>query len=147
MEKKAFRHFSMRAAMLLLTLIFAFAGAQTAWAIKTEKTVYTISCSNTGIRISGGGSQTDSWIVSNGTWAADDSHNLANGITVKPNANVRNQNGSLQTLSSTTFTFTAPSNGNIAITSVTFKKVSSDVSATSNSEPGTTYTVTLASST
>ena len=32
MEKKAFRHFSMRAAMLLLTLIFAFAGAQTAWA-------------------------------------------------------------------------------------------------------------------
>ena len=32
MEKKAFRHFSMRAAVLLLTLIFAFAGAQTAWA-------------------------------------------------------------------------------------------------------------------
>ena len=32
MEKKAFRHFSMRAAMLLLTLIFAFAGAQTTWA-------------------------------------------------------------------------------------------------------------------
>ena len=31
MEKKAFRHFSMRAAMLLLTLIFAFAGAQTGW--------------------------------------------------------------------------------------------------------------------
>ena len=31
MEKKAFRHFSMRAAMLLLTLIFAFAGAQTTW--------------------------------------------------------------------------------------------------------------------
>ena len=30
MEKKAFRHFSMRAA-LLLTLIFAFAGAQTGW--------------------------------------------------------------------------------------------------------------------
>ena len=36
MEKKAFRHFSMRAAMLLLTLIFAFAGAQTAWAQSTE---------------------------------------------------------------------------------------------------------------
>ena len=30
MEKKAFRHFSMRAA-LLLALIFAFAGAQTGW--------------------------------------------------------------------------------------------------------------------
>ena len=147
MEKKAFRHFSMRAAMLLLTLIFAFAGAQTTWAIKTETTDYTINCSNTGIHISGGGSQTDTWIATNGYWVANDSHNLANGITVKPNANVRSQNGSLQTLSSTTFTFTAPSNGNIAITNVVFKSAQNEVSATSHSEPGTTYTVTLASST
>ena len=133
--------------MLLLTLIFAFAGAQTAWAFKAETTDYTINCSNTGIRISGGGSQTDTWIATNGYWVANDSHNLANGITVKPNANVRCQNGSLQTLSSTTFTFTAPSNGNIAITNVVFKSAQNEVSATSHSEPGTTYTVTLASST
>ena len=133
--------------MLLLALIFAFAGVQTAWAFKAETTDYTINCSNTGIRISGGGSQTDTWIATNGYWVANDSHNLANGITVKPNANVRSQNGSLQTLSSTTFTFTAPSNGNIAITNVVFKSAQNEVSATSHSEPGTTYTVTLASST
>ena len=146
MRPKPIRMFS-RAAMLLLTLIFAFAGAQTAWAFKAETTDYTINCSNTGIRISGGGSQTDTWIATNGYWVANDSHNLANGITVKPNANVRSQNGSLQTLSSTTFTFTAPSNGNIAITNVVFKSAQNEVSATSHSEPGTTYTVTLASST
>jgi len=146
MRPKPIRLFS-RAAMLLLALIFAFAGAQTAWAFKAETTDYTINCSNTGIRISGGGSQTDTWIATNGYWVANDSHNLANGITVKPNANVRSQNGSLQTLSSTTFTFTAPSNGNIAITNVVFKSAQNEVSATSHSEPGTTYTVTLASST
>lgn len=146
MRPKPIRMFS-RAAMMLLALIFAFAGAQTAWAFKAETTDYTINCSNTGIRISGGGSQTDTWIATNGYWVANDSHNLANGITVKPNANVRSQNGSLQTLSSTTFTFTAPSNGNIAITNVVFKSAQNEVSATSHSEPGTTYTVTLASST
>ncbi len=133
-----------RAAVLLLVMLFTTA---TAWAIKTETPVsYTIQRVNTTFSIKlAGSSVTDSWITTTPNWAENDSHELANGMTVKPSETVAWSQISLHTWSSTTFTFTAPSN--IAITGVTFKNSNADVSVSSHSEPGPTYTVTLAEST
>jgi len=123
--------------------------ATTAWAFKTETAVtYTVSYSNSTITIRNGSTTTASWTAkSSGVahyWKANDSHNLSSGMTVKPSADVSVTGGSPATTTSTTFTFTT--SGNTAITGVTFKNGNNDVAASStSSEPGTTFTVTLAS--
>ena len=132
----------MRAAMMLLMMLLTTA---TAWAFKTETpTLYTISRNSHTFSISPG----SKWDTTNAIWAANDGHALDNGITIAPDLDVSYQNTVLQITRETTFTFTVPNNLKIAITSVVFKDASgNEVSATSHSEPGTTYTVTLASGT
>ena len=137
---------AMRAAMMLALMVLT---TMTAWAFKTEAPVtYTVSCniSDNTITIMNGSTTTASWTATTSGverhWVTNDIHNLSNGMTIKPSADIHVQSGSPTTKTSTTFTFTAPSN--IAITGVTFKKGSTVVDATS-SEPGTTFTVTLAS--
>ena len=145
MKRNTNRMFS-RAAMTLLLMLLT---ATTAWAIKTETPVsYTIRRVNTVFSIQIGNETTDYWTTTTSYWAGEESHKLANDMTVKPSATVAWVSTSqlLQTLyNSTTFTFTAPSN--IAITGVTFKRDNYDVSVSSHSEPGSTYTVTLAEGT
>ena len=145
MKRNTNRMFS-RAAMTLLLMLLT---ATTAWAIKTETPVsYTIRRVNTVFSIQIGNETTDYWTTTTSYWAGEDSHKLTNGMTVEPSATVAWVSTSqlLQTLyNSTTFTFTAPSN--IAITGVTFKRDNEDVSVSSHSEPGSTYTVTLAQGT
>ena len=144
MKRNTNRMFS-RAAMTLLLMLLT---TVTAWAIKTETPVsYTIQRVNAVFSIKVGNKVTDSWTTNTEHWAGEDSHRLANDMTIKPNATVAWVSTSqfLQTLYSTTFTFTAPSN--IAITGVTFQGYNGDVSVSSHSEPGTTYTVTLAEGT
>ena len=129
-------------AMMLLMMLLTTA---TAWAFKTETpTLYTISRNSHTFSISPG----SKWDTTNAIWAKDDGHALDNGITIAPDLDVSYQNSFLQINKATTFTFTVPNNLKIAITSVVFKDASgNEVSATSHSEPGTTYTVTLASGT
>ena len=120
----------------------------TAWAFKTETPVtYTVSYSNNTITIKNGSTTVSYWTATTlGTsryWNANDSHNLSNGMTVKPSADVRCDLG-FMTSASTTFTFTT--SGNTLITGVTFKNGGGDVAATSTSSEndGTTFNVTLA---
>ena len=135
--------------MMLLT-------TATAWAFKAETTSYSITYSETinekkfHITVVNS-SETDSWgaSVMSGQiyWKGNETHLLANGMTIKPDAEVYYANNSIRTKlnSSTTFTFTAPTS-NIAITSVVFKNGDNVVSST-NSANVSTYTVTLAQDT
>ena len=139
------RLFSRAATLVLMLLTTA-----TAWAFKTEAPVtYTVSRSDNTISIKNGSTTTASWTASETIgintvyyWKADESHALSNGMSVKPSNDVYVDVSSASAPTSTTFTFTAPSN--IAITGVTFKKINTVLDATS-SEPGTTFKVTLAS--
>ena len=124
--------------MLLMLLTTA-----SAWAFKTETPVtYTVSYISYNHQITIGGGTNTSWTASSiGVdyyWAANVSHALANGMSVKTSADVKCNVG-FMTTASTTFTFTT--SGNTAISGVTF--MGGSVTATS-SEPGTTFTVTLA---
>ena len=145
MKRNTNRMFSKAAMTLLLMLLTTV----TAWAIKTETPVsYTIQRVYTVFSIKVGNETTDTWTTGTEHWAGEESHKLTNGMTVKPSATVAWVSTSqfLQTLYSTTFTFTAPSN--IAITGVTFQGYNGDVTVSSHSaEPGSTYTVTLAEGT
>ena len=128
-----------RAAMMLLMLLTT----ASAWAFKTETPVtYTVSYISYNHQITIGGGTNTSWTASSiGVdyyWAANVSHALANGMSVKTSADVKCNVG-FMTTASTTFTFTT--SGNTAISGVTF--MGGSVTATS-SEPGTTFTVTLA---
>ena len=144
MKKSSILKHILTRATMTLALIMTCA---TAWAFKTETPVtYTVSYSNNTITIKNGSTTVSSWTATTlGTshyWNANDSHNLSNGMTVKPSADVRCDLG-FMTSASTTFTFTT--SGNALITGVTFKNGGGDVAATStSSEPGTTFTVTLA---
>ena len=134
--------------MMLLT-------TATAWAFKAETTSYSITYSETinekkfHITVVNS-SETDSWgaSVMSGQiyWKGNETHLLANGMTIKPDQRVYYTSNSMRTdlNSSTTFTFTAP--GDIAITSVVFKNGDNVVSST-NSANVSTYTVTLAQDT
>jgi uncharacterized repeat protein (TIGR02543 family) len=145
---------SARKGRLFLTLLMMLLTTASAWAFKAEKTTYMISCVNGQFHIYAGTSETDSWKgttagINNVYWKADESHQLANDMTIKPNQNVLYSpatNVGIHTASSgnTEFTFKAPNS--IAITNVVFKNGSSVVSST-NSESGSTYTVTLAENT
>ena len=137
-----------------MTLIVMLTTA-TAWAFKTETVSYSVSRTNNMITISGGGTTT-SWKATNPFsstlyyWAADDEHNLSNGMKVKPSDNV---SFDLTSVSSQIFastqtetTFTLTTTGNIAITGVKFKHGNDDVVASSTQDyPSPMFTVTLAS--
>ena len=144
MKRKSNPTLSFRTAITLLVMLLTSA---TAWALKTEAPVaYTVTGGSKSIIISGGG-KTTYWSVNTGfsNWRAGVSHELANDMTINTDVAVTvNQHQSL-TMASTTFTFTAPDN--IAITDVKFKQGNSNLSISSHSEPGTTYTVTLAANT
>ena len=144
MKRKNNPTLSFRTAVMLLVMLLTSA---TAWALKTEAPVaYTVTGGSKSIIISGGG-ETTSWIANTGlsNWKAGVSHELANGMTINTDVAVTVNQHQSSTMASTTFTFTAPDN--IVITDVKFKQGNSNLSISSHSEPGTTYTVTLAANT
>ena len=138
-----------RAAMMLLMMLLT---ATTAWAFKAETTSYSISFDNSSgkFQIKAGSTVTDSWTASvtsgNIYWKEKETHQLANGMNIKPDQRLYYVSNSMRTElnSSTTFTFTAPNS--VAITNVVFKNGSNVVSGT-NTAYGSSYTVTLASGT
>ena len=135
---------------LSLTLLLMLLTTASAWALKAETTSYVISFTNGQFKIINvGSSETYSWdaIISgtNAYWKADEGHKISNDVSITPNQNVFYSNVTsvgIHTKYETTFTFVAPNS--IAITNVTFKNESSVVKGT-NSESGSTYTVTLPS--
>ena len=144
MKRKNNPTLSFRTAVMLLVMLLTSA---TAWALKTEApVVYTVTGGSKSIIISGGG-ETNSWIANTGlsNWKAGVSHELANGMTINTDVAVTVNQHQSSTMASTTFTFTAPDN--ILITDVKFKQGNSNLPISSHSEPGTTYTVTLAANT
>ena len=130
--------------MMLLMMLLTTA---TAWALKTEATICSITCSSGKFHIIAG-SETDSWTVggnpSNFYWTANESHNLTNDMTITPSENVTYTGNNLRTImgKNTVFTFTTP-NKSVCITSVEFTFSGSKVPGSTHSDPGTTYTVTL----
>ena len=144
MKRKNNPTLSFRTAVMLLVMLLTSA---TAWALKTEApVVYTVKGGSKSIIISGGG-ETNSWIANTGlsNWKAGVSHELANGMTINTDVAVTVNQHQSSTMASTTFTFTAPDN--IVITDVKFKQGNSNLPISSHSDPGTTYTVTLAANT
>ena len=144
MKRKSNPTLSFRTAITLLVMLLTSA---TAWALKTEAPVaYTVTGGSKSIIISGGG-KTTYWSVNTGfsNWRAGVSHELANDMTINTDVAVTVYQHQSLTMASTTFTFTAPDN--IAITDVKFKQGNSNLPISSHSEPGTTYTVTLAANT
>ena len=135
---------------LSLTLLLMLLTTASAWALKAETTSYVISFTNGQFKIINvGSSETYSWdaIISgtNAYWKANEGHKISNDVSITPNQNVFYSNVTsvgIHTKYETTFTFVAPNS--IAITNVTFKNESSVVKGT-NSESGSTYTVTLPS--
>ena len=135
---------------LSLTLLLMLLTTASAWALKAETTSYVISFTNGQFKIINvGSSETYSWDATisgtNAYWKANDGHEISNDVSITPNQNVFYSNVTsvgIHTTSETKFTFEAPSS--IAITNVTFKNGSSVVKGT-NSESGSTYTVTLPS--
>ena len=135
---------------LSLTLLLMLLTTASAWALKAETTSYVISFTNGQFKIINvGSSETYSWDATisgtNAYWKAGEGHNISNDVSITPNQNVFYSNVTsvgIHTTSETKFTFEAPNS--IAITNVTFKNGSSVVKGT-NSESGSTYTVTLPS--
>ena len=141
---------SARSGRLFLTLLMMLLTTASALAFKAETTSYSISYSSNQFHITAGSTETDSWTASTLQsyiyWKEKETHQLANGMTIKPDQRVYYINNSIRTdfNNSTTFTFTAPSS--IIITSVVFKNGSNVVSGT-NTASGSSYTVTLAKDT
>ena len=135
---------------LSLTLLLMLLTTASAWALKAETTSYVISFTNGQFKIINvGSSETYSWDATisgtNAYWKANDGHEISNDVSITPNQNVFYSNVTsvgIHTTYETKFTFKAPYS--IAITNVTFKNGSSVVKGT-NSESGSTYTVTLPS--
>lgn len=144
MKRKNNPTLSFRTAITLLVMLLT---SVSAWALKTETPVsyYIWRVNNFGGINDDHDITTDSWSANSSYWAGNESHELANGMTIKPSEKLYWQPSYLRTSSSTTFTFTAPDN--IAITDVKFKQGNSNLSISSHSESGTTYTVTLAANT
>ena len=136
-----YRRFVVILLMMLLTT------AQTAWAFKTETPVsYTLTYNHLkGIIIKCGDDETDNWPSLNNKWMANKRLDLKNGMTIMPSHAIQVGQSKSETTENTTFTFAAPNN--IAITGVQFKYGSENVAATSTSEPGPTFTVTLPANT
>ena len=144
MKRKNNPTLSFRTAITLLVMLLTSA---TAWALKTEAPVaYTVTGGSKSIIISGGG-KTTYWSVNTSfsNWRAGVSHELANDMTINTDVAVTVYQHQSLTMASTTFTFTAPDN--IVIIDVKFKHGNSNLPISSHSEPGTTYTVTLAANT
>ena len=135
---------------LSLTLLLMLLTTASAWALKAETTSYVISFTNGQFKIINvGSSETYSWDATisgtNAYWNANEGHKISNDVSITPNQNVFYSNVTsvgIHTTSETEFTFKAPNS--FAITNVTFKNGSSVVKGT-NSESGSTYTVTLPS--
>mgnify|MGYP006908795830 CR=1 FL=1 len=121
--------------MMLLMMLLT---TTTAWAFKAETTSYSITFDNSSgkFQIKAGSTETASWAaeILEGRiyWKEKETQQLANGMTIKPDAEVYYTSNKMHTElnSSTTFTFTAPSY--IAITSVVFKNGSNVVSGTNS---------------
>ena len=147
---KRHRHlFTTRSIVFLLALLTS----ATTWAFKTETPVsYTLTCTSGSYsvwaQIKCGEDVTATWSMTGLTsfkWNANGIQTLKNNMTIKPNHDIFVGETQSQTIETTTFTFTAPSN--MAITGVQFKSDITNVAASSTSEPGTTFTVTLPTNT